>query len=117
MFVKYLLYTPPLLAAAPKGRGISQKNIKNPFQKIPESFEGYTKTYPKHPYIKHYENSLFFPDFKTFLYCFITFCYHFVTFSNIFYSHFVIQFGTNELDKQGCLLYYAAYPAYLTNMV
>jgi len=90
VFVKYLFYTPPLLAAAPKGRGISQKNIKNHFQKIAESLAGIEKIYPNYPYIKHYEIARFFPDFKTFYVCFITFCYHFVTFSNIFYSHFVI---------------------------
>jgi len=61
MFVKYLLYTPPLLAAAPKGRGISQKNIKNPFQKIPESFEGYTKNIPKTPLYKTLRKQFIFP--------------------------------------------------------
>lgn len=36
------------MATGPKARKFSQKNIKNPFQKIPESFDVFN--YPK----KHY---------------------------------------------------------------
>ena len=71
------------------------KNIKNPFQKIPESLGVLEKIYQIYPYIKHYENSLFFLDFKTFPHCFITFCYCFQTFSHIFAAYFVSLFGTN----------------------
>lgn len=49
MFVKYLIYTAAEWRPGPqRGQTFSQKNIKNPFQKIPESLGMFN--YPK----KHY---------------------------------------------------------------
>jgi hypothetical protein len=94
MFVNDLIYTAAEWRPGPQGgQTFSQKNIKNPFKKIPESLG--LSNYPKKhygalekipeslggiqiiypeiqiPIVKtHYENNLFSPDYPNIIYIF-----------------------------------------------